>query len=306
MALDSVNARKYGITYRWGVLNAAYNKVGAIGHPGVDLGAKYAPVYAEFPGTVTDTITGHAGYGNYIRISDIDGDRWLYAHLSAFAVSKGQTVKRGQVIGTSGNTGMSTGPHLHLEVFPKSGGDSRYYGTVDPIAYLAKETRNIEDVSITPKPTAPKEEIMQTDADVVLAYNNFRAGNGDAYGQPSAQEIAYWKGKPFKAILEAARGGEVKNRNNQLKSLTTFHQSWNDKVADLSTRPTKAELQASVDAQKALEAKLTESLARPPQTLVEYVEKEVVRETVKPFTDEDGANWLRKKIIQLLGFWKIK
>lgn len=149
MALDSVNARKYGITYRWGVLNAAYNKVGAIGHPGVDLGAKYAPVYAEFPGTVTDTITGHAGYGNYIRISDIDGDRWLYAHLSAFAVSKGQTVKRGQVIGTSGNTGMSTGPHLHLEVFPRSGGDSRYYGTVDPIAYLAKETRNIEDISLT-------------------------------------------------------------------------------------------------------------------------------------------------------------
>lgn len=55
-------------------------------------------------------------WGNLIVISHADGYETWYAHLQGFNVEASQTVKKGQVIGYVGNTGMSTGPHLHYEV----------------------------------------------------------------------------------------------------------------------------------------------------------------------------------------------
>ena len=56
------------------------------------------------------------GYGNYIAIEHPDGKVTIYGHLSSVAVGVGQTVVQGQVIGYSGSTGNSSGPHLHFEV----------------------------------------------------------------------------------------------------------------------------------------------------------------------------------------------
>jgi LysM repeat protein len=58
----------------------------------------------------------NGGYGNYIVIQHENGTQTLYAHMSQNIVSAGQSVVRGQVIGYSGNTGKSTGPHLHFEI----------------------------------------------------------------------------------------------------------------------------------------------------------------------------------------------
>lgn len=70
------------------------------------------------------------GYGNYIIIDHGGGYTSLYGHCSELLVSRGQYVKRGQIIAKVGSTGWSTGPHLHFEI--------RYYGdTVDPLDYVS-------------------------------------------------------------------------------------------------------------------------------------------------------------------------
>ncbi|MEG6617258.1 M23 family metallopeptidase [Peptococcaceae bacterium 1198_IL3148] len=85
-------------------------------HEGIDLGAANgsAAVAAE-AGTVIRA-SWYADYGNCVDISHGNGMVTRYAHLSKISVSVGQSVQRGQVIGNVGNTGRSTGPHLHFEV----------------------------------------------------------------------------------------------------------------------------------------------------------------------------------------------
>ena len=62
------------------------------------------------------TSARHSSYGNYVVIDHGNGNSTLYAHMSSRAVSEGQIVTQGQVIGYVGSTGSSTGNHLHLEV----------------------------------------------------------------------------------------------------------------------------------------------------------------------------------------------
>ncbi len=92
---------------------------GIHGHNGVDLASSIGtPVYAAAGGTVIAARMGgyNGGYGNMIIISHANGIQTVYAHLNAIYISQGQTVTQGQTIGELGNTGKSTGPHLHFEV----------------------------------------------------------------------------------------------------------------------------------------------------------------------------------------------
>ena len=85
-------------------------------HAGVDLYAPNGtPIYACESGQVIKA-EYHGGYGYCILIYHGGGLATFYAHLSGFAVSLGQNVSRGQIIGYVGTTGYTTGPHLHLEV----------------------------------------------------------------------------------------------------------------------------------------------------------------------------------------------
>jgi hypothetical protein len=85
-------------------------------HTGVDLKAQYgSPVYAIFDGVVTRA-SPYDGYGNCIDINHSSGYSSRYAHLSKYAVRSGARVKKGQLIGYTGSSGTSTGPHLHLEL----------------------------------------------------------------------------------------------------------------------------------------------------------------------------------------------
>ena len=85
-------------------------------HKGIDIGLPFGTeILAGFDGTVT-TATFDSGYGNYIVINDGKGLEMKYAHCDTLLFSAGQTVTKGDVIATVGNTGDSTGAHLHMEI----------------------------------------------------------------------------------------------------------------------------------------------------------------------------------------------
>ncbi|MEV4114733.1 M23 family metallopeptidase, partial [Nonomuraea sp. NPDC049695] len=77
-----------------------------------DLGT---PALASAAGTVIETVSGHPGYGNYVRVDHGGGWTSLVAHLDRITSTKGQQVNAGQELGKVGTTGNSTGPHLHYE-----------------------------------------------------------------------------------------------------------------------------------------------------------------------------------------------
>jgi murein DD-endopeptidase MepM/ murein hydrolase activator NlpD len=101
-------------------------------HYGMDFVAPTGTaVYATADGVVT-MASDYLGYGNYIKIEHGYNYETAYGHLNSIGVRKGQKVVRGQIIGTVGNTGISTGDHLHYEVI--------YNGkTVNPINYFSDD-----------------------------------------------------------------------------------------------------------------------------------------------------------------------
>ncbi|MBO5976191.1 MAG: peptidoglycan DD-metalloendopeptidase family protein, partial [Oscillospiraceae bacterium] len=101
-------------------------------HTGVDIGASYGTaVTAAADGIVSVAVLdfGSTGYGTYVAIYHPNGTTTLYGHMSALAVSTGQQVSRGQVIGYVGSTGASNGPHIHFEIRVNG-------GCVDPMQYF--------------------------------------------------------------------------------------------------------------------------------------------------------------------------
>ena len=107
---------------RWGVM-----------HNGVDIAAPIGtPIYSPMAGTVRRA--GPAtGFGLAVYIEHDDGSVTVYGHINDYFVTAGQRVQAGEVIAEVGNTGQSTGPHLHFEVHT----DGMYAGRVNPMPWLA-------------------------------------------------------------------------------------------------------------------------------------------------------------------------
>ncbi len=86
-------------------------------HDGIDFTAPHGtPIYATGKGKVVTKEYSKSGYGNQLVIDHGYGYKTEYAHLQSFEIKKGQNVERGELIGTVGSSGLSTGPHLHYEV----------------------------------------------------------------------------------------------------------------------------------------------------------------------------------------------
>jgi len=110
-------------------------------HLGIDFGARRGtPILAAGDGKVT--FAGwQGGYGKVVKISHGSGYTTLYAHQSRMRVSKGQSVKKGQVIGYVGSTGRSTGPHLHFGMYIKG-------RAVNPASHIRMKTRKFKNIDI--------------------------------------------------------------------------------------------------------------------------------------------------------------
>ena len=99
-------------------------------HEGLDFACDVGtPLYATGDGVVTNDTYGESGYGIHVDIDHGNGYQTKFAHMSVSKVKVGQRVTRGQLIGLSGNTGLSTGPHLHYEIM--------FNGTkIDPVDFF--------------------------------------------------------------------------------------------------------------------------------------------------------------------------
>jgi murein DD-endopeptidase MepM/ murein hydrolase activator NlpD len=98
------------------------------------------PAKAVSAGTVIHAGYGYAGaaYGNHVVLQLADGKYALYGHLATTTVSKGQTVAAGQMVGTVGSTGNSSGPHLHFEI--RLNPSQFYVGNfLNPVSYMASK-----------------------------------------------------------------------------------------------------------------------------------------------------------------------
>ena len=106
-------------------------------HAGIDFAARYgSPIYAATDGVVSYS-GRHGGHGNYVRLDHGHGLATGYAHMSRIAARSGQRVRQGQVIGYVGSSGLSTGPHLHYELY-------RNGRTINPLSVKFTTTAQLE------------------------------------------------------------------------------------------------------------------------------------------------------------------
>lgn len=138
------------ITQLFGANPSIYEKFGMKGHNGIDWGIKVGvPLFAPCDGKVLVKDSGKGGYGLHIKIRSHHGAREVVlGHLSEVFVKSGDNINAGDKIALSGNTGFSTGPHLHMgyrKLVPARGDiftwqvenyNNGYYGYVDFLPYI--------------------------------------------------------------------------------------------------------------------------------------------------------------------------
>ncbi|UZN00578.1 M23 family metallopeptidase [Lysinibacillus sp. MHQ-1] len=133
-----------------GIYTSLYGMRSGSMHYGVDIAnsSSNVPVHASSAGVINKAVGGcsnngsigntcNGGYGNYVIVRhSIDGKTYdtLYAHLQSISVSVGQTVNQGDKIGVMGNSGSSTGQHVHFEIYEKARVSQSE--AVDPMPYL--------------------------------------------------------------------------------------------------------------------------------------------------------------------------
>jgi len=134
-------------------------------HPGVDFGAPVGTkIYAPLAGTVratgnTDAVPGCYSWGKWTLIDHANGLSTLYAHQSVQSVVAGQQVSTGDIIGYTGNTGYSTGPHLHFTVYAKAGVSVRKFNEIKAVTSCGAATTPVAatDAYIDPMVYLPQQ-----------------------------------------------------------------------------------------------------------------------------------------------------
>jgi len=106
-------------------------------HNGIDIGNdRWTPIFASADGVV-EIAKLSPSFGNYVLLDHSNGLKTVYAHMQMYVVKPGEFVRRYQLIGYMGNTGLSVGPHLHYEVWENN-------HPVNPLAYILPNDHSVE------------------------------------------------------------------------------------------------------------------------------------------------------------------
>ncbi len=136
-------ANRFPISQLFGANRKMYEPMGFAGHMGIDYACPIGtPVLSAYWGEVIEIGWSNTGYGAYIKIK-CGKYTVLYGHLSTIKVVRGCYITRGQQIGLSGNTGNSTGPHLHFEIKDPNKLNNGFHGRIDPIPFLEKSKQEL-------------------------------------------------------------------------------------------------------------------------------------------------------------------
>lgn len=255
------------VSQTFGENPAYYKQFGQLGHNGTDYAcAVNTPIKAAADGTVffegQGVNNGWMGSPAGICVILDHGDIYTgYAHLSSTIINKGQTVTQGQIIGYSGATGAATGAHLHHEYIGKPPQiNNGYYGRVNPTLV---DLGNTGGTSMTDRATL----------DLIYA-----GVLGRARGAGEGEDVYLNKDTNW-VIKDIYNSAEANTRrsiiNGQAATVAQLQQS----VSDLSTRPTKAELDKVVQDSttqlqtiQELQKQLDEAKNTPPVVVEKPVE----------------------------------
>lgn len=163
-------------------------------HMGVDLGEPQGTALPSLSdGRVSNTIRGcspgdfscGSGYGNQVEVTLNDGSKFLYGHLSNVNVSIGETISAGQILGATGNTGASTGPHVHIMLKNPDGSQA------DPTPYI--NAARSGDVSILSKITKGITGASKAGADAIKGVLGAMFGGGSEAVEQAFNAVTDWK-----------------------------------------------------------------------------------------------------------------
>lgn len=246
---------------------AYYKQFGQLGHNGQDFAcALNTPIKAAADGTVYFEGYGqnNAWMGSPAGICVIldHGDMYTgYAHLTSTTVNEGQSVTQGQIIGYSGQTGAATGPHLHFEFIGRPPQiNNGYYGRINPVFEDLGKGADMETVN---------------KGDLV---NYFRVILGR---EPDDGAYSTFVGMSHKAVIYALfQSPEYAARQSILQAKDATIAQLQQSVSDLSSRPTKDELQQALEKSaqelntiQELQAQLEVAKNTPPVVVEKVVEK---------------------------------
>lgn len=196
---DSLIGHYWSMPLTFSKTNSSFGMRGSRWHYGIDLDLEIGdPVMACFDGIVRIVQYNSGGYGYYILVRHYNGFETLYAHLSRQDVKVGQMVKAGEVIGLGGNTGRSSGPHLHFEV--------RYAGNAINPVYMydfPHHTLRASDFALIPQHYAYAKEARK------VYYHTVRSGEtistiSRRYGV-SVTQICRLNGISTRTVIRAGR-----------------------------------------------------------------------------------------------------
>lgn len=228
-------ARTTPVTQGFGENAHVYARFGLAGHNGLDFGLPAGtPVQAAADGVVTQAeAVDRGGYGCHVRLLHEDGRVTIYGHLARPMVKTGQAVRANEKIGLSGNSGFSTGPHLHFEVRLPGQEQNGYGGAVDPLPLLEAGR-----MSLPVNPDFPESEqwLVSTALNMRLqpSFNHTLRGclrTGDVVTLAGPQEVTengfcfvpvvVWVAKAY--LMPLAYGSWKSDKNTKISTSSTTY-----------------------------------------------------------------------------------